>query len=267
MGPGGDDAMVAPRIPPPRRNPDRVVRSARGGSVVVEPSSSDNIFKPSSDDESTEDVFSLSAYEQVESEDNDSDEDNEDNKSNEDHDDKDHKDDKDYVCRDEEMTNESNVNDDASNANNSFNDADNDGNAPVAAELGPKDIMIGVHHSQMSSHPGNTRATELAILNYKEYHETKSRLEKRALVAKLIKHLDNEGRRLLLKTSNVWMTMSDEQTHYKFSRMMTNLNNERGGRVKVEPAKSAVKLYNKNGTTTTAKRFGSILLKMTWTIC
>ena len=164
VGPGGDDAF-----PILRRNPDRAVRSARGGSVVslrtsdeptdAEPSSSDNIFEPSSDDESTEDVFSLSAYEQVESEDSDSDKDNEDDKSNKDHDDEDHEDDKDDEGRDEEMTNESNVNDAA------FNDADNDSDDPVAAELGPKDIMIGVHKSQLSSHPGNMRATELALLS------------------------------------------------------------------------------------------------------
>jgi hypothetical protein len=36
--------------------------------------------------------------------------------------------------------------------------------------------------------------------------------------------------------------MLDEQTHIKFSRMLTNLNKEQGGRVKEKPAKSAVKL-------------------------
>jgi hypothetical protein len=142
----------------------------------IEPFSSNNSFEPSSDDESTEDVFSLSAYDQVESKDNDSDEDNEDDENNEDHDDEDHEDDK---GRDEEMTNESNVNDPA------FIDAGNDSNVPVAAELGPKDIMIGVHHTQLRSHPGNMRATELALLNYKEYCRTKSRLEKSALAANL----------------------------------------------------------------------------------
>jgi hypothetical protein len=236
-----------PSIPPARRNPDCAVRSARGVSVallrtsdeptdvVVDPSSSDNIFEPTSDNESTEDVFSLSAYEQVESEVNDSYEDNEDDESNEDNDDEDHEDNEDDEDHDEEMTNESDVNDAA------FNDANNDSDAPVAAELGPNDIMIGVHHSKLSSHPGNMRATELALLNYKEYSGMNSRLEKRALAAKLIKHLDNEGRRFLIKTSNGWMTMSDEQTHFKFLRMMTALNKERGGHVKVKPAKSAVK--------------------------
>ena len=114
VGPGGDDDMVAPSIPPPCRNPDRAVRSARGGSVaslrtsdeptdiVVDPSSSDNIFEHSSDNDSTEDVFSLSAYEQVKSEDSDSDDNNKDDKSNEDHDDEDHEDEE---GRDEEMTN------------------------------------------------------------------------------------------------------------------------------------------------------------------
>ena len=246
--------MVAPSIPPARPNPDCTVRSARGGSVaslrtsdeptdiVVDPFSSDNIFEPSSDDESTEDVFSLSAYEQVESKVNDSDEDNEDNKNNKDNDDEDDKDDKDDEDdeddegRDEEITNESNINDAA------FNDADNDSDAPVLAELGPKDIMIRVHHTQLSSHLGNMRATELALLNYKEYCGTKSYLVKRAFAANLIKCLDLEGHRFLLKTSNGWMTMSDEETHHKFSIMMTNLNRANQGRVKVKPAKSAVKL-------------------------
>jgi hypothetical protein len=200
--------MVAPSIPPARRNPNRAVRSARGGSVaslrtsdeptdvVVDPSSSDNIFEPSSDDESTEDVFNFSAYEEVESKVNDSDEG--------------HEDDEDDEGRDEEMTKESNINDAA------FNDADNDSDAPVLAELGPKDIMIGVHHTQLSSHPGNMRATELALLSYKEYCGTKSYLVKRAFAANLIKCLDLEGHRFLLKTSNGWMTMSDEETHHNF---------------------------------------------------
>ena len=114
----------------------------------------------------------------------------------------------------------------------------------MAAELGSKD-MIGVHKSQLSSHPGNMRATELALLNYKEYSGTKSYLVKRALATKLIQRLDFEGRRFLLKTSNGWMTMSDEEAHRKFSKMMSNLNKEQGGRVKVKPAKSAVKLNNR----------------------
>jgi len=258
--------MVAPSIPPAHRNPNRAVRSARGGSVaslrtsdeptdvVVDPSSSDNIFEPSSDDESTEDVFSFSAYEEVESKVNDSDEDNEDDESNKDNDDEGHEDDKDDEDdegRDEEMTKESNINDAA------FNDADNDSNAPVLAELGPKDIMIGVHHTQLtSSHPGNMRATELALLNYKEYCGTKSYLVKRAFAANLIKCLDLEGHRFLLKTSNGWMTMSDEETHHKFSIMMTNLNRANRGRVKVKPAKSAVKLNKSKWNDE------SILLKM-----
>jgi len=218
VGPGDDDAMVAPSIPPARRNPDRAVWSARGGSVAslrtsdeptdFEQSSSDNIFEQSSDDESTEDVFSLSAYEQVESEVNDSDEDIEDNESNEDNDDEDHEDDKDDEGRDEEMTNESNVN------NAAFNDADNNSNAPVAAEIGSKDIMISVHCSKLSSHPGSMRAIELALLNYKEYSQMKSYLVKRALAAKLIQRLVNEGRRFLKKTSNGWITMTDEQTRF-----------------------------------------------------
>jgi len=76
VGPCSDDAMVAPSIPPVRqsalfpifcRSPNRAVRSARGGSVAslrtsdeptdFEPSSRDNIFEHSSDDESTDDVF------------------------------------------------------------------------------------------------------------------------------------------------------------------------------------------------------------------
>jgi hypothetical protein len=125
-------------------------------------------------------------------------------------------------------------------------DYKNHGGNICAAELGPKDIMICVHHSKSSSHPGNMRATELALLNYKEYCGTSSRKVKGAFAAKLIQRLNNEGRRFLRKTSNEWMTMTDEQTHFKFSRMMTELNNEQGGRVKVKPVKSAVKLNKKN---------------------
>ena len=106
--------------------------------------------------------------------------------------------------------------------------------------------MIGVHHSKSSSHPGNMRAAELALLNYKEYCGTSSHLVKRAFAAKLIKRLDNEGRRFLRETSNGWMTMTDEQTLKKISVMMCTLNSGRGGRVKVKPAKSAVKLNKKN---------------------
>ncbi len=191
VGPSGDDAM-----PIFRRNPDRAVRSARGGSVASLRTSD----KPSSDDESTEDVFSFSAYEQVESED-------EDDESNKDHNDED---DKDNEGRDEEMTIESKIN------NAAFNDADKDSNAPVAAELDPNDIMIGVHYSQLSSHPGNMRATELALLNYKEYCGAKSCLVKRAIAAKLsnvwiLRDIDFYRRRVM-----DGMTMSDEQTHSKF---------------------------------------------------
>jgi hypothetical protein len=89
------------------------------------------------------------------------------------------------------------------------------------------------------------RATELALSYYKEYCCTKSYLVKSALATKLIQRLVNEGRRFLMKTSNGWMTMSDELTHIKFSKMMTNLNG-RGGRVKEKPAKSAVKLNKSN---------------------
>ena len=149
VGPSGDDAM-----PIFRQNPDRAARSARGGKVAslqtsdeptdFEQSSSDNIFEPSSDDESTEDVFTHSAYEQVESE-----------------------------------------------------------------------------------------------------------------AKELIQSLDFEGRRFLMKTSNGWMTMSDEQTHGKFSKMMTNLNSNKewSGCVKVKPAKSAVKLKRKNWNDDDCKTF------------
>jgi hypothetical protein len=149
VGPSGDDAM-----PIFRQNPDRAARSARGGKVASlqtsdEPtdfkqSSSDNIFEPSSDDESTEDVFTHSAYEQVESE-----------------------------------------------------------------------------------------------------------------AKELIQSLDFEGRRFLMKTSNGWMTMSDEQTHGKFSKMMTNLNSNKewAGCVIVKPAKSAVKLKRKNWNDDDCKTF------------
>ena len=113
-----------------------------------------------------------------------------------------------------------------------------DSDAPVAAELGPKDVMIGVHFSKCSSHPGNMRATELALQYYKEYCVTKSYVVKRALVTNLIQRLVNEGHRFLMKMGNEWMTMSDDQTHVKFLKMMTNLNSNKewAGRVKVKPA-------------------------------
>jgi len=199
---------VGPSIPPAHQNPDRAVRSTRGVSVaslgtsdeptdvVVDPSSSDNIFEPSSDDESTEDVFSLSAYDQVENED-------EDDESIEDHN-EDDEDDEDNEGRDKEMTIESKINDSV------FNAVDNESDVPVAVELRLKDIMIGVPKSTLTlTHPGNMRATELALSNYKEYCGAKSYLVKRALAAKLIQLLDSEGRRFLMKTKNGWMTMSD----------------------------------------------------------
>jgi hypothetical protein len=131
-----------------------------------------------------------------------------DDESNENHDDEDH-DDEEYDDEDhsEEMTKDNDEDD------------DNDDDKP-----GPNDIKFGVHYTKLSSHPGNMRATNLALLYYKEYHGMKSRLAKTALVARLIKCLDNEGRRFLLKTSNGWMTMSDEQIHAKYTQKMANLN-------------------------------------------
>ena len=92
----------------------------------------------------------------------------------------------------------------------------------MATELGPKDIMTGVNFRKCCSHPGNIRVTELALLNYKEYCGTQSNLVKRAFATKLIQRLIYEGHRFLTKRGNGWITMSDEQTHFKFSRMMTN---------------------------------------------
>jgi hypothetical protein len=95
VGPGGEDV-----IPIFRRNPNRAVKTARGGSVASlhtsdEPTSSEN--------ESTDDVDSHStyeqvkSYEQVESEDNEDNYDNEDDKSYKDHkDDEDDEDDEDH---------------------------------------------------------------------------------------------------------------------------------------------------------------------------
>ena len=158
----------------------------------------------------------------------------------------DHEDNKEDIDCDEEMTNESNVNanvndsafNDAENDSDDFNDAENDSDAPVAAELGPNDVLIGIHHSKSRSHPGNMRATELALQYYKEYCVTKSYVVKRALVTNLIQRLVNEGHIFLMKRGNEWMTMSDDQTHVKFSKMMTNLNSNKewAGRVKVKPA-------------------------------
>ena len=94
--------------------------------------------------------------------------------------------------------------------------------------------------------------TELALLNYKEYCGTQSNLVKRAFATKLIQHLIYEGHRFLTKRGNGWITMSDEQIHIKFSRMMGNQNYEKRGRVKVKPgggggdAGPAVKLNKKN---------------------
>jgi hypothetical protein len=116
----------------------------------------------------------------------------------------------------------------------------------MAAELGPKDIMTGVHYRKCSSHPGNIRVTELALLNYKEYCGTQSHLVKRAFATKLIQRLIYEGHRFLTKRGNGWITMSDEQTHFKFSRMMTNLSNEKGGRVKVKLTMSAESIVKLN---------------------
>ena len=112
--------------------------------------------------------------------DNDDDNDDDDDNDNDDDDDGDNLvDDEDYEGRDEEMTIESKINDTA------FNDADNDSDAPVAAVLGLKDIIIGAHYTQIRSHPGNMRASELALLNYKEYCGTQSLLVKRAFATNL----------------------------------------------------------------------------------
>ena len=131
--------------------------------------------------------------------------------------------------------------------NNSFNDTDIDGDDPVAAELGPNDIKFGVHHSQMSSHPGNMSARELALLHYKEYCETNLRTLKSTLVARLIKRLENEGHKILLKTRDGWRTMSDEEKIIRFSRMISNLNRRpNAGLVKVKPKETVVKISKKN---------------------
>ena len=119
-------------------------------------------------------------------------------------------------------------------------DDDDDSNVPVATKLRLKDIMFGVHWSMYKSHPGNMRASELAKLNYKEYCIASSNLVKQKLVAKLVQSLHFEGRRFLMKTRNGWMTMSDEQTHFRYSKMIKNKNTGWEGREKVKPIKSAV---------------------------
>jgi hypothetical protein len=127
--------------------------------------------------------------------------------------------------------------------NNSFNDTDINGDDPVAAELGPNDIKLGVHHSQMIYHPGTMRAKELALLHYQEYCGTNLRTLKRMLVARLIKRLENEGRKFLLKTSDGWRTMSDKEKLIRYSKMISTLNRRQiDGRVKVKPKETVVKL-------------------------
>jgi hypothetical protein len=103
---------------------------------------------------------------------------------------------------------------------------------------------IGVHHTQMMYHPGTMSAKELALLHYQEYCETNSKTYKRTLVARLIKRLENEGRKFLLKTSDGgWRTMSDEEKLIKYSAIIKNLNNRQSaGRVKVKPKKTVVKI-------------------------
>jgi hypothetical protein len=160
-----------------------------------------------------------------------SDEDDEDEDYDDRDDDEDHEDDEDYEGRD-----------DTTNVNNSFNDTDINGDDPVAEELGPNDIMYGVHHSQMYNHQGNMSARELALLHYQEYSETNSRTFKSTLVASLIKRLENEGRKFLLKTKDGWRTMSYEEKHIRFSQMICNLNKRPNvERVKVKPKKPVVK--------------------------
>jgi len=113
---------------------------------------------------------------------------------------------------------------------------------PVAAELGPNDIKLGVHHSQTIHHPGNKRAKELALMHYQEYCGTNSRKFKRMLVARLIKCLENEGRKFLLKTNDGWRTMSEEEKLIKYSLVISNLNSRQAaGRVKVKPKETVKK--------------------------
>jgi hypothetical protein len=152
-----------------------------------------------------------------------SDKDDEDEDYDDRDDDENHKDDVDYEGRD------------------SFNDTDINGDDPVVAELGPNDIMYGVHHSQMYNHQGNISARELALLHYQEYCETSSKTFKSTLVARLIKRLENEGRKFLLKTSDGWRTMSAEEKQIRISQMISDMNRRPNvERVKVKPKETVV---------------------------
>jgi hypothetical protein len=153
-----------------------------------------------------------------------SNEDDEDENYNDRDDDEDHEDDVGYEGRD------------------SFNDTDINGDDPVLAELGPNDIMYGVHNTQMCNHQGNMSARELALLHYQEYSETNSRTFKSTLVARLIKRLEDEGRKFLLKTrDDGWRTMSYDEKHIRFSRMLCDLNRRPNvKRVKVKPKETVV---------------------------
>ena len=113
---------------------------------------------------------------------------------------------------------------------------------PVAAELGPNDIKLGVHHSQTIHHPGTMRAKELVLLHYQEYCGTNLRTLKRMLVARLIKRLENEGRKFVLKTNDGWRTMSEEEKLIRYSGMIRTLNQRQvAGRVKVKPKETVKK--------------------------
>jgi hypothetical protein len=159
-----------------------------------------------------------------------SDEDDENEDDDDRDDDKDHEDDDDYEGRNN-----------TTKVNNSFNDTDMDGDDPVAAELGPNDIMYGVHHTQSYNHQGNMSARDLALLHYQEYSETNSRTFKSMLVARLIKRLEHEGRKFLLKTSDGWRTMTDDEKHHRFARMIGDLNRRPNvERVKVKPKEKVV---------------------------
>ena len=161
-----------------------------------------------------------------------SDEDDEDEDDDNRDDDEDHEDNEDNEGRD-----------DTTNVNNSCNDIDIDGDDPVAAELGPNNIKFGIHHTQKMDHPGTMRAKELALLHYQEYGGTNSRTLKRTLVVRLINLFENEGRKFLLKTSDGWRTMSDEEKLIKYSTMIKALNQQQtAGRVKVKPKETVVKI-------------------------
>jgi hypothetical protein len=60
--------------------------------------------------------------------------------------------------------------------------------------------------------------------------------------------------------------MSDEEKLIRFSTMISRLNNTKAGRVKVKPKETVVKKAKKCGTRRTAKRFESMLLKVTLTM-